>query len=174
MSSKSFVNTFLCLIILFFLFDLILSAKKPDKKCTLPKGRSCTALTPEEMRDKDLGSYFKYPCAGIGCNFYRPYCRLCTKDPNKVNKPYVECPKCVAEVEETFKATDDEYECYMPRDRSCTSLVPSMTKALGLGMYYEYPCYGNGCSYMQPYCRLCVRDPLKNIAPYPKCPSCVP
>jgi len=139
----------------------------------MPKGRSCTSLTPNKTKAEGLGAYFKYPCIGVGCNYYRPYCRLCAKDPSKVGKPYPECPSCVIDVEKSSNQSTDGFECYMPRSRSCTSLTPSMTKVSGLGLYYQYPCRGVGCGFYGPYCRLCVKDRSINIAPYPNCPACV-
>jgi hypothetical protein len=76
-------------------------------------------------------------------------------------------------IEELSNEPSNETECLLPRSRSCTSLTPSMTKASGLGMYYQFPCRGAGCNNVPPYCRLCVKDRSKVIAAYPDCPACV-
>ncbi|CAF1014503.1 unnamed protein product [Adineta steineri] len=63
--------------------------------CQLPHGNSCTDATSDETKAAGLGVYYEYPCIGIGCNFYRPFCRLCAKHPLKIGRPYSKCPECV-------------------------------------------------------------------------------
>ncbi|CAF1282577.1 unnamed protein product [Adineta steineri] len=175
MFSKLTYKILLCLALLTVVDGVFRPAKKPDKKCSMPSGRSCTALTTKQMVKQGLAVYFKFPCSGIGCHFYRPYCRICANNTKKVGKPYVACPPCMANVTVTTlqNQTKNEYKCFMPRDRSCSSLTPSVTKSQGLRLYYEYPCRGLGCGFKRPYCRLCVIDRIKNFAPYPKCPACM-
>jgi hypothetical protein len=78
----------------------------------------------------------------------------------------------VADAEKPSNTSTDGFECYMPRSRSCTSIVSSTTKALGLGLYYQNPCIGIGCNSYGKYCRLCVIDRSITFAPYPNCPPC--
>ena len=72
---------------------------KNDQSCSLPRNQSCTASTPLETIAEGLGVFFQYPCDGVGCNFQRPFCRLCAKHPSKINAPYLECPKCVPDLD---------------------------------------------------------------------------
>ncbi|CAF1526353.1 unnamed protein product [Adineta ricciae] len=67
--------------------------------CHLPRGRSCTSLTPTSTKLEGLGVYYEKPCHGAGCGFFQPYCRLCWIDPEapgKMDRP--ECPPCVAQI----------------------------------------------------------------------------
>jgi hypothetical protein len=65
----------------------------------LPRGSSCTRMTPKQTKLEGLGAYYENPCNGIGCGFIHPYCRLCWIDPNapgKMDRP--RCPPCVSAI----------------------------------------------------------------------------
>lgn len=71
------------------------STSENSGSCTLPLDKSCTASTPDQTKAEGLGVFYQFPCSGVGCNFYRPFCRLCAKHSSKINDPYVKCPECV-------------------------------------------------------------------------------
>ncbi|CAF1506583.1 unnamed protein product [Adineta ricciae] len=73
-----------------------------------------------------------------------------------------------------ISSSTNDPQCELPIGRSCTSDTPLETKAEGLGVYYEEPCYGVGCGFLKPYCRLCWIDPeARGKMDRPKCPPCV-
>ncbi|CAF3269060.1 unnamed protein product [Rotaria socialis] len=74
-----------------------------DGRCKLPRDNSCTMATPMPTRAEGLGVYYEEPCYGVGCGFFRPYCRLCwidPKAPGKMDRP--QCPPCVSVVLSKF------------------------------------------------------------------------
>ncbi|UJR24161.1 hypothetical protein I4U23_027127 [Adineta vaga] len=74
----------------------------------------------------------------------------------------------------TTSTNSNDTQCEEPRGRSCTRMTPTNTKLEGLGVYYENPCYGIGCGFFHPNCRLCWIDPkAPGRMDRPQCPPCV-
>jgi len=63
----------------------------------MPVGSPCTSLTTPGDAAIGIGMYYDSKCTqgGVGCNFVKPLCRLCAKNPAIVNNPYLACPACV-------------------------------------------------------------------------------
>lgn len=63
----------------------------------MPVGKTCTSMTSPGDRAIGLGMYYDTTCAqgGVGCGHMETLCRLCAKDPQRVNSPYPACPLCV-------------------------------------------------------------------------------
>ncbi|CAF3694214.1 unnamed protein product [Rotaria socialis] len=160
-------------VLLVFAIVLVVSATSEQDKCLKPYGDSCTDSTPIQTRAEGLGVYYESPCYGVGCGFFRPYCRLCwidPKAPGRMDRP--QCPQCVIDRERRTDTQD--LRCKLPPGNSCTSGTPKNTKKEGLGVYYENPCHGAGCGFFQPYCRLCWIDPkAPGRMDRPQCPKCV-
>jgi len=148
-----------------------------DNRCLLPHGNSCIDLTPENTKAEGLGVIYQNPCHGTGCNFIKPYCRLCANHPSLWYRPYPKCPTCVAAVNVTLKRpkpnTSKDQRCRKPWGNSCTDSTPMNTIMEGLGMYYEFPCQGAGCGFMGAMCRLCAKEKGRVNQPFPECPPCV-
>ena len=162
-------------VILIRLYQVV-SATKEQDKCSEPKGNSCTASTSPGTIASGLGAYYEFPCTGVGCNFERPFCRLCANHPSLIGQPYPKCPVCVPKVNDNLSgpSSTDENVCQLPRGDSCTASTSPGTIASGLGAYYEFPCTGVGCNFNRPFCRLCANHPSLIDQPYPECPACVP
>ncbi|CAF2104297.1 unnamed protein product [Rotaria magnacalcarata] len=79
--------------------SLALPADTNDDRCKLPFGNSCTSGIPMNTKNEGLGVYYENPCYGVGCGFFRSYCRLCWIDsnaPGRMDRP--QCPPCVSVV----------------------------------------------------------------------------
>ena len=63
----------------------------------MPVEKTCTSMTSTGDLANGLGMYYDTTCAqgGIGCGHIQTLCRLCAKNPERVNKPYAACPSCV-------------------------------------------------------------------------------
>ncbi|UJR24160.1 hypothetical protein I4U23_027126 [Adineta vaga] len=160
------------LLIINILYLTTIYARRSDK-CNLPRGRSCTSMTPTNTKLEGLGVYYEDPCHGAGCGFFHSNCRLCWIDQNAPGRAdRLQCPPCVAERFQREKSEDAV--CSLPRGRSCTSMTPENTKLEGLGVYYENPCHGVGCGFFHSNCRLCWIDPnAPGRADRLQCPPCV-
>lgn len=64
----------------------------------MPIGSPCTSLITPGDKAEGLGAYYDPTCldhGGVGCDYQKPVCRLCAKNPALIDKPYVKCPACV-------------------------------------------------------------------------------
>ena len=69
----------------------------PASVCELPRGKFMYRLLHlTATRAAGLGVYYGISAAAeLAVNFNGKMCRLCAKDPTKINRPYRECPSCV-------------------------------------------------------------------------------
>ena len=144
-----------------------------DEKCQSPPSQPCTSIIPSEIEAAGLGLFYQYPCSEVGCNFLKANCRLCAVHRSKINNPYPECPPCLKRVQDPWESSKTNTACSLPKQNSCTAGTPPGVTAVGLGVFYQYPCHEVGCNFFRPFCRLCAKHPPKINNPYPECPKCV-